>query len=148
MEKSKKKKIWERLREMIAYVVVGVMTTSISLGVYYLFLYAFQVNYQISNVISWISAVTFAFFMNRKFVFRSDGNIPKQIVLFFGVRLFALAVEQLSLTLAVEVIGFGKGISKIGVQAIVMVVNYTLSKLIVFRKKKKEQEQQEKASKE
>ncbi len=139
--REKIRRLWEKYREIITYVIVGGMTTVVSLGIYYLYLFVFKVDYRASNVISWIFAVLFAFVANRKYVFRSDGKVFVELALFFGARLFSLAVEEGSLVLLVEVIGIGEGISKIIAQVVVLILNYVLSKLVVFRKKKKDPEQ-------
>ena len=66
-------------REIIRYLIVGVLTTVVSLGTYYgLTLTVLDpdnaVQLQIANVLSWIAAVTFAYFANRKYVFRSENR--------------------------------------------------------------------------
>ena len=63
-------------REVISYLIVGVLTTVVSLGSYFICVHTFLdpndgFQLQAANVISWICAVTFAYFTNRKFVFQS-----------------------------------------------------------------------------
>ena len=72
----------DRVREIIRYVIVGVATTAVSIGVYRLCnkVFTFRYDYAVSNAVSWIAAVTFAFFANRKIVFRfcstAKNNVP------------------------------------------------------------------------
>ena len=66
------------LGEIFRYLIVGGLTTVVSLGVYYGCVLTVldpkkPLQLQAANIISWIAAVTFAFFANRIFVFRSRG---------------------------------------------------------------------------
>ena len=68
-------------REIISYLIVGLLTTVVCLGTYYLVTCTFldpknSLELQIANIISWVVAVIFAYFTNRKYVFKSKG-IPK-----------------------------------------------------------------------
>ena len=74
---KKIKELYKKYEELINYVIVGVLTTIVSLGSYYLcVLTVFNpdnpVLLQSANIISWILAVTFAYFANRKYVFKSN----------------------------------------------------------------------------
>ena len=77
-------------REIIRYLIVGVLTTLVSLGVYYgLTMTVLDpdngVQLQIANVVSWIAAVTFAYFANRSYVFRSrNKHILSEAAAFFA----------------------------------------------------------------
>ena len=69
-------KLYKKYKEIISYLIVGVLTTVVSLGVYYACVLTFlnpenALQLQIANIISWVAAVTFAYFTNRKFVFES-----------------------------------------------------------------------------
>ena len=68
------------LGEIVRYLIVGGLTTVVSLSVYYGCVLTFldpenPLQLQAANIISWIAAVTFAFFANRIFVFRSRGPV-------------------------------------------------------------------------
>lgn len=125
-----------QIGEIVRYLIVGGATTVVSLAVYYGCLYLFRIDYRISNVISWVFAVTFAFFTNRRFVFNSEGNVWAQVASFFLARLFSLGVETGSLIVTVELLRINEGIAKIVAQVIVVILNYVLGKFVVFRKKK------------
>lgn len=68
----------DKIREVIRYVIVGVATTAVSFGVYWLCNEVFHLHYAVSNAVSWVAAVTFAFFANRKIVFRFLQDCQKQ----------------------------------------------------------------------
>ena len=132
--------IYKKYEEIINYIVVGVMTTVVSLGTYYISVNTFLnpkngIELQIANVISWIFAVTFAYFANRKFVFKSS-NKNKFIegFKFYLSRVSTLLIDMLSMFLLVTVMSINDKISKILVQFIVLVLNYIFSKFLVFKK--------------
>ncbi len=128
-------------REIIRYLIVGVLTTVVSLGVYYGLTMTFldpdnAVQLQIANVVSWIAAVTFAYFANRKYVFRSENkNVLQEAAAFFAARIGTLLMDMGIMFVTVTLLGFSDKIMKLVVQVVVTVANYVFSKLMVFRKK-------------
>ena len=122
------------------YLIVGGLTTVVSLGVYYGCVLTIldpevAVQLQAANIISWIAAVTFAYFTNRKFVFESKNeNKLKEAAAFYGSRVTTLLVDMGCMFLMVTLFGWNDKIAKLIVQVIVTVANYVLSKFIVFRK--------------
>ena len=135
------KAVFIKYREIIMYLIVGVLTTIVSLGVYYLCVLTIldphnPVQLQAANVISWIAAVTFAYFTNRNYVFEShDNNILREGTAFFMSRTGTLLMDMGTMFLFVTLIGMNDKIAKLIVQVIVTVGNYLLSKLLVFRNK-------------
>ncbi len=128
-------------KELISYLVVGILTTVVSLGVYYFCVLTFldprnPVQLQVANVISWIAAVTFAYITNRKFVFKSNSpHIVKEGMSFFGSRIATLLMDMATMFLLVTLIGMNDKIAKLIVQVIVTVGNYVFSKFFVFAKR-------------
>ena len=127
-------------REIISYLIVGGLTTVVSLGTYYACVLTFldphdPIQLQIANIISWVAAVTFAYFTNRKYVFESkDPDMLKQGAAFFASRIGTLLIDMGTMFLLVTVLGMSDKIAKLIVQVIVTVGNYLFSKLLVFRK--------------
>lgn len=136
------KQFLQKNRMIISYLIVGVMTTVVSLGVYYgLVLTCLDPNVpwmlQLANVLSWIAAVSFAYITNRMFVFRSKNpKILPELVSFVSSRLFSLGCDMLIMFLLVTCAHGNDKIAKIVVQVVVTVLNYVLSKYMVFRGKK------------
>ncbi len=135
------KSLYFKYEEIINYLIIGVLTTVVSLGSYFIFTHTFldssALGIQIANVLSWICAVSFAYITNRKFVFKSKNmNIVKEIINFFGSRVFSLLAEMLAMFIMATILGIDDLISKIVCQIIVTVLNYILSKLFVFKKEK------------
>ena len=141
--------LYKRHKEVFHYLVVGCLTTLVSIGSYNLFRvwiaerdiykmlwFSFE-GYIICTVLSWIVAVTFAYFTNRKFVFESkETNIAREMSQFFVARLLSLGAEIVIMVLFVEILHINDRIAKIIVQFVVFVLNYIFSKLFVFKKKK------------
>mgnify|MGYP004510836259 FL=1 len=135
--------LYRKHREIVNYLIVGVLTTVVSLVVYYgLTLTVLDpeqaVQLQAANVISWIAAVVFAYFTNRRFVFESRSqNMLKEAVAFFAARLSTLVLDMALMFLLVTLLKCNDKIAKLVVQAAVIVANYVLSKFLVFKKKEK-----------
>ena len=124
--------------EVIRYVVMGVLATFVSMASYMAARF-FGVNYQVSNVISWICAVTFAYVTNKFYVFQSRSTnffiILKEMAGFYGARLATLALEMAVMWIMVELLWIHDLIAKCVGQILVMITNYLFSKFIVFKKK-------------
>ena len=147
---SKLKLVLMKYREIISYLIVGGLTTVVSLGVYYACVFTFlnpdkPVQLQIANIISWIAAVTFAYFTNRKFVFESKNkNMLKEAAAFFAARIGTLLMEMGIMLVFVTLLGFNDKIMKLVVQFVIIVANYIFSKFLVFNKiEKKDTEENE-----
>lgn len=135
--------LYKQYKEIINYLIVGVLTTVVSLGVYYACVLTFldpenAIQLQVANIISWVAAVTFAYFMNRKFVFESKNpDMLKEASAFVGARVATLLMDMLCMFIMVTCMGLSDKIAKLVVQVIVTVANYVFSKIFVFRKKDK-----------
>lgn len=137
---NKIKELFIKYKEVILYLVFGVLTTVVSLVSYYALTLtilnpesAFQL--QLANVISWILSVAFAYVTNRKFVFESkSNNIIKEISSFVGGRVFTLLLDMCIMFIFVTVMHFNDKIFKLLSQVIVIFANYIISKLFVFKK--------------
>lgn len=138
---EKLKALLLQYREILSYLIVGGLTTVVSLGTYYGCVLTFLnptdgLQLQIANILSWIAAVTFAYFTNRKYVFRSENeHMFKEAMSFCVSRLGTLAIDMGCMFLLVTLCGFNDKIIKLLVQVIVVVLNYVFSKLFVFKNK-------------
>lgn len=132
--------IYKKNKEIINYLIFGVLTTVVSFVVYFIFAKVFKIDEVISNVISWFFSVLFAFVTNKLYVFESKETgkktLLKEIISFYLARLFTGVVCDLGIfALMVKTFKINDVLSKLVTQVIVIVLNYVLSKLIVFRKK-------------
>lgn len=129
---------YQKYKEILRYVLVGVATTAISLGVYFICVYTIldatkPFELQIANVLSWIAAVTFSYFASRVYVFGSKNkNILREGTRFYLARVGSLLIDMAFMFIFVTVFHINDRLAKILVQFIVLVTNYILSKLFVF----------------
>ncbi|MBR3869342.1 MAG: GtrA family protein [Clostridia bacterium] len=152
--------------EILSYLFFGVMTTVVNLTVFFVsdkilgngslaefsaFGHLFRITFEdISTLIAWIVAVLFAYVTNKLWVFESKNTAPaviiREIVSFFGARIVSFAVFESFGFMVVRNIFINLGlfasenaskwIAKILLSVIVVVFNYVMSKLVIFRKKK------------
>lgn len=157
MDKNSSKK------EIIMYLVFGVLTTAVSWSSYTLFVNVFGMKVSFANAISWVLAVSFAFVTNKLWVFNSKTwaftKVVKELLSFVASRgitgvfeilsvpfLEKLGFDKTFFSLAQKIglsngLFFTKGIySKIFVSVVVIVLNYFFSKIFVFRNKGKNDE--------
>jgi len=142
------KELYLKHKEVINYLIFGVLTTIVSLVTKYLLLFTILdatngIELQIAVIISWIAACLFAYVTNRIWVFESKSKeFIKEIIKFFTARLATLGMEMLIMFIFVTALGLNSDIWviiwTIVSQVLVIVGNYILSKLIVFNKKKEE----------
>lgn len=127
--------LYKKYKEIINYLIFGGLTTLISIITYALFAKVFHIDYLISNVLSWIIAVLFAYITNKIFVFESKSkkNI-KEITSFFFFRVVSLIMEMVILYIFVDMLHIDDLVTKIIAQIIVIVSNYVFSKLFIFKK--------------
>lgn len=137
---DKWKELYVKYKELINYLVVGVLTTVVSLGTYYACVLTIlnpesAIELQLANIISWIAAVTFAYFTNRKYVFEStESNMMKEAAKFYASRLSTLGMDMVIMFVGVTWLGFSDKIMKLVVQVVVTIANYVISKFLVFKK--------------
>ena len=151
---SKIKELIIKYKEIITYLIFGVLTTLVNLATFWVFTKILgEEFYLINNAIAWIVGVVFAFVTNKLFVFDSKSwNIKtagKEFVEFVGARLFSFGVEEGGMWLFVDILAFGEKsltlfgftitgqiIAKLALAVIVVILNYFFSKFIIFKKKK------------
>jgi putative flippase GtrA len=130
-------------REVIFYVIAGVLATLVNIAVFTLLTAVFGTkNWWISNAPAILAAVLFAFFTNRIFVFRSNGPIWQELGKFLASRLaISLVFEYGAMFLLINLIGYTAVIhiwrwdllvAKILTQGLVIIGNYVLSKWYIF----------------
>ena len=142
-----------RHREIVSYVFWGVMTTAVNYVTYLLLTGGLHVYYLTSNVIAWAVSVLFAYFVNKLFVFESRDwawrVALRELWQMAASRLFTLGLEMgilwffvdllrwgdLAVRLPADAVLHGDAVVKLGANVVVVIVNYVLSKFIIFKKK-------------
>lgn len=126
--------------EVIRYIFFGGCTTLVNLVVFY-GLRKLGMGLNISNVISIIAAILFAYVVNSLFVFHDNCKNVKDHLLSFGkfisARLVTMVVEVGGVWLLVEVLDLQDMVGKVLTQFIVVALNYVFSKFFVFTTGKK-----------
>lgn len=140
---KKIKELYLKYKEVINYLIFGVLTTVVSLAVYYISVFTFlnpenAIQLQIANILSWIAGVAFAYFTNRKYVFESkEKNKLKEASKFVLARATTLVMDMLIMWLGVTVLHLNDKIIKLISQVVIIVSNYIFSKVFVFKEKEK-----------
>ncbi len=138
---NKIKNIYHKYQEIINYLIIGVLTTLISIVTYYICVHTFlssnnAIQLQIANIISWIVSVLFAYVTNRTIVFKSHSSkYLQEIISFFGTRLLTLILDMGIMFLLVTICSINDTIGKIISQILVIIANYIFSKFFVFKSK-------------
>lgn len=153
------KNLWNKYKEIITYIIFGVLTTVVSWGSYTVFVELLSMKVFAGNLLSWICAVIFAYVTNKLWVFESKSWKPnvigKEIVTFVASRgvtgvieivcvpllaktgfdnIFYGILEKMNISMSLL---FTDGIySKIFLSVVVVILNYFFSKFIIFKNKK------------
>lgn len=129
---------YKKNKEILLYLLFGGLTFIVSIASYAFFNITLLMNELIANILSWILAVAFAFVTNRIWVFDSPtktlNEFLKQMFSFFGGRVLTLVVEEIILLVFVTLLHFASMPVKVIAQIIVIVLNYVISKLFIFKK--------------
>lgn len=158
-------KLYEKYREIIVYLIVGVMTTIFSWGICFVAKFFLDSNNEIENLLiniwGWIGGVLFSYPLNRKWIFKSQNKkILEEFIIFSGSRVFTLFVDIIIMWFFVNICPLNKyiisvlnarqiqysekyvetlnyWIAKICISSVaVTVLNYIVSKLVVFKRRR------------
>ncbi len=133
---EKLKALCLKYKELLLYLIFGVLTTVVNWVIYFPLVNLFSVHYQLANVIGWVAAVLFAFVTNKVFVFEkkdfSPAKVGKELLSFTLSRVVSLLSEMAVMFLFVDLIPLGENIAKVIAAVLVVVLNYVFSKLFVF----------------
>lgn len=125
-------------KEVITYLIFGVLTTIVNMVVFWLFENLTPLHYLVYNTIAWAVAVVFAYITNKLFVFESKSFefsvLVKEIPSFVSARVLSLVFENVFILFTVELLGIPELISKIIASVGVVIINYIASKLFIFKK--------------
>jgi putative flippase GtrA len=88
-------------------------------------------------VFSWICAVTFAFFTNRAYVFKSTAKTRKafwtEFINFYIGRIASLGIDTLLTAVFIGWLRWSAFWVTLAAQIIILIINYVISKVFVFR---------------
>ena len=135
---EKLKALLARYRDVIVYLVFGVLTTVVNYIVYLPCYNVLGLSGSVSNAIAWVGAVAFAYVTNKPFVFRSHDwsakTVLPELTKFVGCRVGSGVLETAIIFLTVDWLGWNGNVMKLLTSVLVVVLNYIGSKLLVFKK--------------
>lgn len=130
--------LYKKYKEILLYLFFGGLAFIISIASYAFANVELGMNELIANVISWILAVLFAYATNRIWVFNAPTDTAKeffkQISSFFAGRVATFVVEEVILLVFITWLRFNSIGVKVVAQIVVIVLNYIISKLVIFKK--------------
>lgn len=125
-------------KELMRYILIGVLTTVVNYGVYALCTRVIHMEQLLANLIAWVAAVIFAYVANKLYVFESHTDsasaLVKEIFNFVLMRVASLVVDQAIIWLLVKQLGLYDLLCKLISNVVVVVLNYVFSKLFIFKK--------------
>lgn len=145
---EKIKKLCIKYEELIAYLIVGGLTTVISLGVKFLFnyfvydntLYPTVLQTSVLSIVNWTSGVAFSYPVSRKFVFKSHGPWVPECLKFIGSRVSTFFLDLFITEVCGPAIGINVFWTTLISAVFVTILNYIFSKVLVFTNKGKKEE--------
>ncbi len=137
--------LFKKYKDIILYIIFGIATTVVNFSVYTFFVKFLSQDMTLSNLISWVISVTFAFITNKIFVFSSRSfkakTLFKEFVSFYSSRIITGIMEIIfptvlfDLGLNFELFGIKGFVAKAIVNLVIIILNYVFSKLFVFKSK-------------
>lgn len=140
------KKLWDycwglykKYEEGFNYLIFGFLAFVLNYVLYYVLVSMLHMNHLVATVISWVLTVIFAYWTNHTFVFKSKNmsalSLAKEFASFIGARIATEVLEVALMYLMVDIAGMNQYIAKLIGQFVVIVTNYFLSKLWIFKEK-------------
>lgn len=127
-----------RHREIVSYVFWGAMTTIVNYASYTLLTEVLHIHYLAGTVIAWTASVLFAYVVNKLYVFQSKSwawrVALRELWQMVAARLFSLGLEMAIMWFFVDTLSCNHLVVKLAANVVVVVVNYVLSKFIIFKK--------------
>lgn len=121
------------------YLIFGAISTLINIIIFWLCSKIINFNVAVSNTISWMIAVMFAYITNKKYVFMSktinNKELFKEITSFFSARIFTLILETIFLWIVINELKFNEIFMKIISNIFVIFLNFIFSKIFIFKNK-------------
>lgn len=129
--------ILKKYKESIMYLIFGGLTVLINISSYILFTRVLNIEFLIANALAWVVAVLFAYITNKIFVFESKTNtlneLIKEFSSFVSCRILSGVMEMGLMYIMIDIMSINDFIVKIFTNVLVIVLNYILSKMIIFK---------------
>jgi len=130
---------YKQHKEILLYLFFGGVAFFLNIWLFILIGKFFEINVLLNNAICWIICVSFQYFTNKTWVFEDKtagfSELLRQIISFFSGRIFTLLVEEVILAVCITLLNFHSLTVKLSAQVIVIILNYIISKMIIFKNK-------------
>lgn len=124
-------------REIMLYLLFGVLTTIVNYVSYYLFTRYLQLDVLLANGLAWVLSVIFAYITNKIYVFQSKttslSDLGKEFMLFISARIGSGVFDMLIVYLFVDIFGMSDLIIKLISNVVVIIANWAISKIFIFK---------------
>ena len=129
----------KRHKDFFVYTVFGACATGINMGSYAQLYRVVGIPNVPATATAWLLAVSFAFFTNKLIVFASKSFTAKRLLFelasFFGCRVATGVLDVFIMWLTVDILDLSPLLWKFISNLIVGIVNFSVGKLVIFRKK-------------
>lgn len=130
------------VREGLAYLIFGVLTTAVDYVISNVLFYWYRMSSVPAQTIAWVAAVLFAFVTNKWWVFGSHTLVPSEVwrefVSFIVCRIATFLFNLAALFVMVDCLKMEFFMCKLAISVAVVILNYVFSKLIIFKNKHRE----------
>ncbi len=130
--------VYKKYKEVLLYLFFGGLTFFLAIAVFIFLNPGAGVDPLTANIISWICGVTFSFFTTRKWVFKHETSGISRFVLqmaeFYLARTGTLLLQEVLIFIFVWILSVNSVLVKVCTEIINIVLNYIVSKWIIFTK--------------
>lgn len=135
---TKIKQLWQQYASVISYLVFGVLTTVVNIGVFDVLDTYAHWNYQVATVLAWFISVLFAYITNKLWVFDSKTTTSQALMTelgsFFFFRILSLFMDMAMMWLGISILHASPLITKVVDNVVIVVVNYLFSRVFIFKR--------------
>ena len=135
---TKIKQLWQQYASVISYLVFGVLTTVVNIGVFDVLDTYAHWNYQVATVLAWFISVLFAYSTNKVWVFNSKTTTSQALMTelgsFFFFRILSLFMDMAMMWLGISILHASPLLTKVVDNVVIVVVNYLFSRVFIFKR--------------
>ncbi|MCD8172756.1 MAG: GtrA family protein [Alistipes sp.] len=129
------KKLTDRntVRQFMRFVLVGLLNTAIGLGVTYILMGAFSVDYRLANAAGYGVGVLNSFFWNKLWVFGSrNSGAAREFIIFIIIFVICYGLQYWLLTLSVGRLGMNRYLAQLLAMGFYTVLSFVLNRTVTF----------------
>ena len=120
------------VRQFVKFCIVGILNTALTLGVIFVLMRGFAVNYVLANMIGYVLGLVNSFLWNKTWTFRSTGSLGRESVAFLAVFGVSYAIQLGALVLLKETCNLHVEVAQVVSMVIFSAVNFLGNKFFSF----------------